>query len=402
MSEENPIKKDMQTLTEKKFLEDFYNTKGHAWRKDKKTGRYLVYVYDESYKNHRKLISKLTKQALDKAVIQHYHASELTFEDLYWDYYRLRFGTESNSTCDRWDCTWNTYFANTDFIQKPVSQYSLGDIEDFVFPIVHKKMTRKQTQKILNILKEVFHRSVSKDYRINNPMTDFSIPESYFVREFEKDVDESVLNSFEFKLIQKKLFQEIQDSPKYSTSFAILLDAYTGARAGEVVAWKWSDISFKKGIISIRRAESRHSKRNKNGEKVKGYDYIIGNVKTKNSRRDLPLTQNALKVLYLLKEWQKEHHIKTDWLFVNLDGQRITASILEQKYRRLWKHLGLTSGNGGLHCLRKTFCTELAKKGISIYELQKLMGHSDITTTQKYYIKIGIDKENSLQYLEQL
>ena len=39
---------------------------------------------------------------------------------------------------------------------------------------------------------------------------------------------------------------------------------------------------------------------------------------------------------------------------------------------------------------------------MSIYELQKLMGHSDIATTQKYYIKIGIDNENSLQYLETL
>ena len=127
----------MQTLTEKKFLEEFYNTKGHNWRKDKTSGRYLVYVYDEAYKNHRKLLSKPTKQALDKAVIKHYHANESTFEDLYFDYYSLRFGTESNSTRDRWDCTWNTYFANNPFIQKPISQYSLGDIEDFVYPIVN-------------------------------------------------------------------------------------------------------------------------------------------------------------------------------------------------------------------------------------------------------------------------
>ena len=76
-------------------------------------------------------------------------------------------------------------------------------------------------------------------------MTEFSIPDSYFVREYDKDVEESVLNSFEFKLLQKELFREIEDFPKYSTAFAILLDAYTGARAGEVVAWKWSDISFK-------------------------------------------------------------------------------------------------------------------------------------------------------------
>lgn len=130
--------------------------------------------------------------------------------------------------------------------------------------------------------------------------------------------------------------------------------------------------------------------------------YVKNVAQNHNSRRNLPLSKNALKVLRLLKDWQTEHNLDTDWLFVNTDGQRITASILEQKYRRLWKRLDLESGNGGIHCLRKTFCTELAKKGMSIYELQKLMGHSDIATTQKYYIKIDLDKENSLQYLEAL
>ena len=91
-------------------------------------------------------------------------------------------------------------------------------------------MTRKQTQKILNILKEVFHRSVSKDYRVNNPMTEFSIPDSYFVREYDKDVEESVLNSFEFNFYKRnffeklKIFQNIQLlSPSYWMLILVLV-----------------------------------------------------------------------------------------------------------------------------------------------------------------------------------
>ena len=50
----------MQTLTEKKFLEEFYNTKGHNWRKDKTSGRYLVYVYFLEFNNHSILISNIS------------------------------------------------------------------------------------------------------------------------------------------------------------------------------------------------------------------------------------------------------------------------------------------------------------------------------------------------------
>lgn len=36
------------------------------------------------------------------------------------------------------------------------------------------------------------------------------------------------------------------------------------------------------------------------------------------------------------------------------------------------------------HSLRHTFASWLAQKGTSIYEIQKLLGHSDIKTTQIY------------------
>lgn len=39
---------------------------------------------------------------------------------------------------------------------------------------------------------------------------------------------------------------------------------------------------------------------------------------------------------------------------------------------------------GTLHWLRHTFCTALVQSGVSLYEVQKLAGHSSITVTEKY------------------
>lgn len=388
----------MRTIAEKNFLEQFYKTKGHHIRKNPKNNRLLVYVYDESYKGNRKLLSKATRKELDDAVIEHYHANEPTFEDIYQSYYSLRFTNKESSTRDRWDCTWNKYFKNSKFSMKPISQFKLSDIEDFVYPLVNEQCTRKQAHKITSIIKAVFHRAISKELRLDNPMNNFEIPNSYLLPEKQKSDNLCVLSEKDLELLRTELKLLINHQPVYCAIFAVLLVTYTGVRAGEVVALKWSDIE--NGFLYVQRAEQKYRKRDSDGNLIKGIEYRIGHVKTKNSIRKIPLNSKAIELLNLLKQWQENNHIDSEWLFINPSDERISTNSVEKKYRQLWNRLKLESGNGGLHCLRKTFCTQLAKKGLLIYELQKIMGHSEIQTTQKYYIKIEVEKASSLSYLE--
>jgi site-specific recombinase XerD len=37
-----------------------------------------------------------------------------------------------------------------------------------------------------------------------------------------------------------------------------------------------------------------------------------------------------------------------------------------------------------IHSMRHDFCTQLVKKGIDIYTVQRLAGHADIRTTMRY------------------
>ena len=45
----------------------------------------------------------------------------------------------------------------------------------------------------------------------------------------------------------------------------------------------------------------------------------------------------------------------------------------------------LSIKNGRFHDLRRTFGYNLIRKGMPIYQLSKILGHSSVTTTEKHY-----------------
>ena len=51
-------------------------------------------------------------------------------------------------------------------------------------------------------------------------------------------------------------------------------------------------------------------------------------------------------------------------------------------------HTDAKVSNYGFHAYRHTFGTKLAASGVSLQTLSSLMGHSDISVTAKYYIKV--------------
>jgi integrase len=56
-----------------------------------------------------------------------------------------------------------------------------------------------------------------------------------------------------------------------------------------------------------------------------------------------------------------------------------------------------------IHCLRKSYATNLANAGTPVHTLMKLMGHSNIATCQKYYLKSSdANEERAVKELEKI
>jgi len=73
-----------------------------------------------------------------------------------------------------------------------------------------------------------------------------------------------------------------------------------------------------------------------------------------------------------------------DRLFINRDGLPLRARNIQKIIRRLAKKAGITGVRCSPHTLRHTFATNFIRNGGDVFTLQKILGHSDITTCMIY------------------
>ena len=122
--------------------------------------------------------------------------------------------------------------------------------------------------------------------------------------------------------------------------------------------------------------------------------YCISTPKTKNGKRELPLTERAYQALKrILKNRGKAQPLVVDgysnFLFLNREGLPKVAGNYESMVRGLIKKYNKTHEdklpNITPHSFRHTYCTNMANKGMNPNTLQYIMGHANITMTLGYY-----------------
>ena len=122
--------------------------------------------------------------------------------------------------------------------------------------------------------------------------------------------------------------------------------------------------------------------------------YYIETPKTKNGKRELPLTERAYQAIQrILKNRGNAQPLivggYSNFLFLNREGLPKVAGNyvgmlrgLIKKYNKYHKD---KLPNITPHSLRHTYCTNMANKGMNPNTLQYLMGHANITMTLGYY-----------------
>ena len=95
---------------------------------------------------------------------------------------------------------------------------------------------------------------------------------------------------------------------------------------------------------------------------------------------------NADKLVEYIKSIRNFKKIKKgheDTLFINNRGQKLTRVMIYTILNNLANHIGLKKKISP-HVLRHSFATHLIENGADIISIQKMMGHENIVTTEKY------------------
>lgn len=142
--------------------------------------------------------------------------------------------------------------------------------------------------------------------------------------------------------------------------------AYTGLRRGELVALRWRDVELARRKIVVRRSISANEEA----------------TSTKSRRaREVPIPDQAAAPLTRLSDRQ-EFTTPDDFVFVNRFGRRIDGSALRRRVERARDVVGLRKLR--FHDLRHTYGSLLVAGGVDLASVKSAMGHSRITTTERY------------------
>lgn len=100
-------------------------------------------------------------------------------------------------------------------------------------------------------------------------------------------------------------------------------------------------------------------------------------------------------LIHYLKEW-KNIRPKSEYFFCTLKGNRLNQRYLCEMVKRYGRKAEINKIISP-HTLRHTFSTNFYRQTKDIETLRKLLGHSDISTTQIYVTLSNIDIENAMK-----
>jgi len=230
-----------------------------------------------------------------------------------------------------------------------------NDITNYLLTMKEKGYSSASIARVLSTLKQFFRFLIFENKISYDPTEGLKSPKLWLRLPKALELDEL-----------KKLLSVMLESKYFLRDMAMLELMYaSGLRVSELVKLRLSDINFEAGFIRI---------------KGKG-----------DKERVVPIAQRTIEKIknYLTKLRPKLLKKRaTDYVFLNNRGQPMTR-------QRFWQNLKAMGRIACVevtpHMIRHSFATHLLEGGADLRSLQKMLGHSDISTTQ-IYTKVSMDR----------
>lgn len=247
---------------------------------------------------------------------------------------------------------------------KDLGDYELEELkpnllQDFLLKMINDKYSTNTIKGIVSVLKQALRLAVTLEFIDREYCSSLKLPTNE-----EKEI--SVFTKKEQKLIESFCLNH-----KRKNYIGIVICLYTGIRLGELLALTWDDIDFNSNLLTINKTSY--------SVKIDGKSQIVvDKPKTKKSNRIIPLPNQLIKLLKVIKKESKSKYVITT---------RNLGIVDNRSYQRTFKYIlrinNITYRN--FHSLRHTFATNAIELGMDVKTLAEILGHTNAMITLNRY-----------------
>jgi len=325
------------------FRSKYYQT-FHKYKEAQKAKNHLENLIDNNrfseVKKHRRKIQPLRFAEIGNLLIQDWN-KKLDRKEL------------SQDTFEGYTLRLNVL--NREFGKQLVVEFSKKDISEY-HQMVFNKSSPASANRYLFIIKQVFKKAVSVGVIIEDPTADIK-----YLSEKQHE-----RNNFLMPVDLVKLVAASQKTrAKFYMPALIYLGAEHASSKQEALSLKWSDINFEAegiGLINLFRTKNSNERT----------EFLMPN--TKKALLDWKAHLNYMR-------HRKKIKVKNDrFVFSRLDGTPI------KRFNKAWNRICEIAGfeDFNYHDLRHTFCSNLLMSGADLKETKDMIGHKDLSMTDRY------------------
>lgn len=316
-------------------------------RKHPKTGYYFVdYIVDgRRYRKSSKTRNKTEAEKILHSLADKINRNEFSVPDeigtseflAKYLVYSRNHKSKSSFMTDRTTAT--EFFK---MCRLPLKKIRPFHIEEFISAQKNKSKKNSSINRAIDVLKAMFNKAVEWVNIPQNPAKNI------------KKLPDTTKKLPRF-LIVDEIKRVLSECPPWLYNIVATL-ILTGLRVGELANLTWDDADVARKKLHIQ---------SKDGWSPKTYQI-----------RTIPMHPIVAEILARLTK-------KSKYVFASPEGRKLNTDNLQKRYfSRLAKKINLK--NATIHTLRHTFASHLAMKGVPIYTISKLLGHSGIKTTMIY------------------
>ena len=283
---------------------------------------------------------KLNDNSLLKELDSKKQSSCITLDNFYNQYY-LPYIKQHIKSYKSNDSTYKMHIRPI-FKNTPMNNINKLDIIKAHNDMISKKRLKPSTaNKFIIFLSSIFHLALDMQLKdiIDNP-----------VKGIKPFVENNHKERFLTKDESKRLIQSVNQSQNPNLKFIVPFLILTGARRGEVLNAKWKDIDVNNMMWTIPTSKS-------------------------GKKRYIPISNELHKLILSIPKTSKEYlfpspktNLPQNDVYQAWNNARIKANLKDVR----------------MHDLRHSFASQLVNSGRSLYEVQILLGHSNMKMTQRY------------------